>query len=152
MPSLLIPFLNPYVSFAPSSASSRKSSFYADSHSQIFLGLFVIGPWLFLVVYDIALYIFRTVHFHTPVIGGRAQGQQRRPRAPSLRARPDGEAREFFPLGRVSSHSRSQSLQDEDGGPRSEASGREEVEDSKAVKARKEMELRQRVAERGMAG
>lgn len=89
----------------------------------------------------------RTVHFHVPVIGGRAQGQQRRPRAPSLRARPDGEVRAIFPLG-GGSRSRSRSANEERDG----SFGGKEEEEGKAAKARREGELRQRVAERGMAG
>ena len=66
---------------------------------QVFLGLITIGPWLVLVVYDVLLYIFRSVVHEVPVVGGRSRGSQR-PRAPSLTARPSGRPRSFsFGIG-----------------------------------------------------
>jgi hypothetical protein len=53
-----------------------------------------IGPWAALLVYDLVLYIFRTVTYEIPVIGGRARGKAR-PRAPSLTERPTGRPRRF---------------------------------------------------------
>ena len=58
------------------------------------MGFLVIGPWALLIIYDMLLYIFRSVYYEVPVIGGRAQGRQR-PRAPSLTERPDGHRRAF---------------------------------------------------------
>ncbi|KAF2145042.1 uncharacterized protein K452DRAFT_200774, partial [Aplosporella prunicola CBS 121167] len=60
----------------------------------ILLGIFTIGPWAALIVYDIILYVFRSVTYEIPFIGGRAQGK-RRPRAPSLSERPNGNRRRF---------------------------------------------------------
>jgi len=54
----------------------------------------VIGPWLLLIVYDAILFIFRTVTYDIPYIGGRARNMPR-PRAPSLSERPSGRARTF---------------------------------------------------------
>jgi hypothetical protein len=53
-----------------------------------------IGPWAALLVYDFILYVFRTVMYEVPVIGGRARGKAR-PRAPSLTERPTGHRRRF---------------------------------------------------------
>jgi hypothetical protein len=50
------------------------------------------GPWIIFLVYDLALYIFRSIHYEVPVVGGRARGRQR-PRAPSLAERPNGRVR-----------------------------------------------------------
>jgi hypothetical protein len=58
------------------------------------MGILVIGPWALLIVYDMLLYIFRSVYYEVPVIGGRAKGRQR-PRAPSLTERADGHRRAF---------------------------------------------------------
>lgn len=41
------------------------------------------APWLSLIVYDFLLYVFRTIYYEIPIIGGRARGEIR-PRAPSL--------------------------------------------------------------------
>jgi hypothetical protein len=57
-------------------------------------GLVMIGPWAALVIYDLILYVFRTVTYEIPVVGGRAQGKAR-PRAPSLTERPSGRRRRF---------------------------------------------------------
>ncbi|KAL1957910.1 hypothetical protein VTO42DRAFT_5302 [Malbranchea cinnamomea] len=58
----------------------------------IFLGTLTIGPWLFLILYDILLYIWRASTYEIPIIGGRARGR-RRPVAPTLTERPDGRRR-----------------------------------------------------------
>jgi hypothetical protein len=50
------------------------------------------GPWIILLVYDFALYIFRSIHYEMPVVGGRARGRQR-PRALNLAERPNGRIR-----------------------------------------------------------
>ncbi|KAL4882848.1 hypothetical protein BJY04DRAFT_216936 [Aspergillus karnatakaensis] len=54
----------------------------------IFLGLVMIVPWMALIVFDIALYLWRLATYNIPVVGGRARGRQR-PRAPSLNEIPD---------------------------------------------------------------
>ncbi|KAF1980750.1 hypothetical protein K402DRAFT_343762 [Aulographum hederae CBS 113979] len=56
------------------------------------LGLLMIGPWAIVLVYDIVLYIWRSISYEVPFVGGRARGKQR-PRAPSLTERPTGEPR-----------------------------------------------------------
>lgn len=61
---------------------------------QLFLGIFTIGPWAALVIYDFVLYIFRCVVHYFPVYGGRARGNPR-PRAPSLTERPTGHRRKL---------------------------------------------------------
>lgn len=53
-----------------------------------------IGPWTILLIYDLLLYIWRTVTYEVPGIGGRARGKHR-PRAPSLSQRPSGNPRRF---------------------------------------------------------
>lgn len=60
----------------------------------IFLGMLTIGPWAVLLVYDVLLYIWRSITHEVPLIGGRARGKAR-PRAPSLKERPDGHRRTF---------------------------------------------------------
>ena len=45
-----------------------------------------------LVVYDLVLYIVRSIIHELPFVGGRARGRQR-PRAPSLTERPSGKRR-----------------------------------------------------------
>ena len=59
---------------------------------QLFLGALAIGPWLLLILYDLALFIFRTVTYDVPYVGGRARNRPR-PRAPSLSERPSGRVR-----------------------------------------------------------
>ena len=61
---------------------------------QLLLGIMTIGPWAVLVVYDIALYIIRAIAYEVPFFGGRARGRGR-PRAPSLKERPNGRKRTF---------------------------------------------------------
>jgi hypothetical protein len=61
---------------------------------QLFLGLVMIGPWAALLIYDLVLYIVRTITYPIPIIGGRARGRSR-PRAPSLTERPTGRRRRF---------------------------------------------------------
>ncbi|KAF2263760.1 hypothetical protein CC78DRAFT_581144 [Lojkania enalia] len=58
------------------------------------LALIIIGPWAALLVYDLILYVFRSLTHEIPVIGGRARGRAR-PRAPSLTERLDGHRRKF---------------------------------------------------------
>jgi hypothetical protein len=53
-----------------------------------------IGPWAALLLYDLVLYLFRTLTYEVPVVGGRARGKAR-PRAPSLTERPTGLRRRF---------------------------------------------------------
>jgi len=60
----------------------------------LFLGMLTIGPWAMLLVYDVLLYIWRSIAHEIPYIGGRARGKAR-PRAPSLKERPDGHRRKF---------------------------------------------------------
>ncbi|KAF1959548.1 hypothetical protein CC80DRAFT_501755 [Byssothecium circinans] len=57
-------------------------------------GVIVIGPWVFLMLYDLLLYLFRSATYEVPFIGGRARGKAR-PRAPSLTERPSGHRRKF---------------------------------------------------------
>ncbi|KAL8758564.1 MAG: hypothetical protein Q9199_001372 [Rusavskia elegans] len=52
------------------------------------------GPWALLLVYDLLLWIFRSIFYVIPYVGGRARGKKR-PRAPSLSERPSGRARTF---------------------------------------------------------
>ncbi|KAL4795563.1 hypothetical protein BDV19DRAFT_362801 [Aspergillus venezuelensis] len=54
----------------------------------LFLGVFTVLPWLTLLVFDMALYLWRLVTYYIPGVGGRARGRQR-PRAPSLNELPD---------------------------------------------------------------
>ena len=58
------------------------------------MGLLVIGPWALFLIYDMLLYIFRSLSYEIPVVGGRAKGRQR-PRAPSLTEHPSGHRRGF---------------------------------------------------------
>ncbi|ORY10440.1 hypothetical protein BCR34DRAFT_566933 [Clohesyomyces aquaticus] len=60
----------------------------------LLLGIITIGPWAALLLYDLLLYIFRSISHEIPVIGGRARGKAR-PRAPSLTERPSGHRRRF---------------------------------------------------------
>ncbi|MCJ1340649.1 hypothetical protein MMC09_005945 [Bachmanniomyces sp. S44760] len=60
----------------------------------ILLGLLTIGPWLILIIYDLLLYIFRSIAYEIPYFGGRARGRQR-PRAPSLKERSRGRPTNF---------------------------------------------------------
>lgn len=61
---------------------------------QAFLAIVTFGPWIAVLAYDVVLYLWRSATFELPQIGGRARGRQR-PRAPSLKARPDGHRRRF---------------------------------------------------------
>lgn len=58
----------------------------------LLLAFLTIGPWLFLIVYDFLLYLFRLVLFEMPIVGGRARGELR-PRAPSVGMHADGRRR-----------------------------------------------------------
>lgn len=61
---------------------------------QLLLGILTIGPWALLLVYDLLLWIFRSIFYIIPFVGGRARGKKR-PRAPSLSERPSGRVRTF---------------------------------------------------------
>ena len=81
-----------FVSYPPRgtrTTMSRSSLFY-----QLLLGVATIGPWAVMIVYDLLLYIVRSVTYEIPYFGGRARGR-RRPRAPSLVERPNGRPRSF---------------------------------------------------------
>ena len=56
--------------------------------------MLTIGPWALLIIYDLLLWICRSIYYVIPYIGGRARGKKR-PRAPSLSERPSGRARTF---------------------------------------------------------
>ncbi|KAI4233112.1 MAG: hypothetical protein L6R40_007177 [Gallowayella cf. fulva] len=60
----------------------------------LLLGLLTIGPWALLIFYDLLLWLFRSILYIVPYVGGRARGKKR-PRAPSLSERPSGRARTF---------------------------------------------------------
>ncbi|OCK77060.1 hypothetical protein K432DRAFT_305029 [Lepidopterella palustris CBS 459.81] len=60
----------------------------------IFLAMLTIGPWAVILLYDVLLYLWRSITHDIPFVGGRARGKAR-PRAPSLRARPSGHRRKF---------------------------------------------------------
>lgn len=64
----------------------------------MFLAIVTFGPWIALLVYDVLLYLWRSATFELPQVGGRARGRQR-PRAPSLKERPDGHRRRFSLVG-----------------------------------------------------
>ena len=61
---------------------------------KLLLGICTIGPWALMLVYDLILYISRSIAYEIPYFGGRARGR-RRPRAPSLAERPNGRPRSF---------------------------------------------------------
>jgi hypothetical protein len=69
-------------------------SAYALTGLQLLMGVILIGPWVCLLVYDLFLYIARSITHEIPIVGGRAQGKAR-PRAPSLTERPSGHRRKF---------------------------------------------------------
>ena len=56
------------------------------------LAALILGPWILALVYDLLLYCWRSATYELPYVGGRARGRQR-PRAPSLKERPDGHRR-----------------------------------------------------------
>ncbi|KAK0123564.1 hypothetical protein ONS96_010543 [Cadophora gregata f. sp. sojae] len=58
------------------------------------LGVLAIGPWFLLIIYDIILYVFRTITYEVPHVGGRARNRPR-PRAPSLSERLSLKHRSF---------------------------------------------------------
>ncbi|KAF2473475.1 uncharacterized protein BDR25DRAFT_218651 [Lindgomyces ingoldianus] len=60
----------------------------------LLLGIITIGPWAVLLLYDLLLYIVRSITHEIPLVGGRARGKAR-PRAPSLTERPSGHRRKF---------------------------------------------------------
>ncbi|KAL8693422.1 MAG: hypothetical protein Q9224_003754 [Gallowayella concinna] len=60
----------------------------------LLLGLLTIGPWALLIVYDLLLWLFRSILYVVPYVGGRARGKKK-PRVPSLSERPSGRARTF---------------------------------------------------------
>jgi len=51
----------------------------------------MIGPWIIALAYDIVLYLWRSITYEIPVVGGRARGR-RPPRPPSLTERAGAEA------------------------------------------------------------
>ncbi|KAL8734282.1 MAG: hypothetical protein Q9181_003249 [Wetmoreana brouardii] len=61
---------------------------------KLLLGILTIGPWALIIVYDLLLWIFRSIYYVIPFVGGRARGKKR-PRAPSLSERPSGRPRTF---------------------------------------------------------
>lgn len=65
-----------------------------DKPLQLLLGMLTIGPWALLIFYDILLWIFRSILYIIPFVGGRARGKKR-PRAPSLSERANGRRRTF---------------------------------------------------------
>ncbi|WPG99384.1 Hypothetical protein R9X50_00219800 [Acrodontium crateriforme] len=60
----------------------------------LLLALITFGPWVLVLAYDLLLYVWRSAEYEFPVLGGRARGHQR-PRAPTLKERPDGHRRQF---------------------------------------------------------
>ncbi|KAL8917161.1 MAG: hypothetical protein Q9208_008130 [Pyrenodesmia sp. 3 TL-2023] len=60
----------------------------------LLLGMLTIGPWALLIVYDILLWIFRSILYIIPFVGGRARGKKR-PRAPTFSERASGRRRTF---------------------------------------------------------
>lgn len=73
---------------------ATRNSLTCYSSQKVILGIITIFPWAVLLVFDVSLYLWRTVGYEFPVVGGRARGMQR-PRAPSLNERPDGQRRAF---------------------------------------------------------
>jgi len=63
----------------------------------IFLAILNFAPWLFAILFDLALYIVRRTWHEVPVYGGRARGETR-PRAPSLA---DGRRRRTLSLAGI---------------------------------------------------
>lgn len=62
--------------------------------AQLLMGIIAIGPWVFLLIYDLIYYLVRSMTYEIPLVGGRARGKAR-PRAPSLTERPSGHRRRF---------------------------------------------------------
>ncbi|KAF2761159.1 hypothetical protein EJ05DRAFT_483555 [Pseudovirgaria hyperparasitica] len=93
------------------------------------LSILTFGPWAVLIIYDLLLYIWRSVVHEVPIVGGRAQGRLR-PRAPSLRERPDGHRRRISLVGRPISISGNSSVPF--------ASGSAFVEDSEKMDRKRE--------------
>ncbi|KAI9798171.1 MAG: hypothetical protein M1833_004920 [Piccolia ochrophora] len=94
----------------------------------ILLGILTIGPWVIFVVFDFLLYVFRCVSYEIPFIGGRARGRQR-PRAPSLKERPDGRPRSFSIAGAASTGTDQSEKQRPERTQASDAQGDEHVID-----------------------
>lgn len=72
---------------------------------QLLLAILNISPWLLAILYDLVLWICRSIWFEIPVYGGRAQGAAR-PRAPSLT---EARRRPSFAELITGGHSRTQS-------------------------------------------
>ncbi len=62
--------------------------------AQLVIGALILGPWVLILVYDVVLYLWRSIAYELPYVGGRYRGSQR-PRAPSLKQRPDGHKRQI---------------------------------------------------------
>lgn len=83
-----------YVSILSYPPKTQSTTNIHPSPPQFLLGLITIVPWAALILFDVALYLYRMILWELPWIGGRARGEQR-PRAPSLNERPDGQRRAF---------------------------------------------------------
>jgi hypothetical protein len=44
-------------------------------HLQLYAALIIIGPWIIALVYDLLLYLWRSIFYEIPIIGGRARGR-----------------------------------------------------------------------------
>ncbi|KAF2665689.1 hypothetical protein BT63DRAFT_428638 [Microthyrium microscopicum] len=64
---------------------------------SFYMAILFIGPWIVALVYDVLLYLWRSISYEIPVIGGRARGRQP-PRPPTLTERPDGAERQQPPI------------------------------------------------------
>ena len=77
-----------FVSFLTSSllllSSTSSPVLTVPLRLQLILGILNLSPWLIAIIFDIMLYIFRTIYHIIPVYGGRARGETR-PRAPTVR-------------------------------------------------------------------
>ncbi|KAF2788631.1 hypothetical protein K505DRAFT_255096 [Melanomma pulvis-pyrius CBS 109.77] len=69
----------------------------------LLIAILIIGPWAAILLYDLLLYVVRSIGHEIPVVGGRARGKAR-PRAPSLAERPSGHRRNFS-IARRNEHS-----------------------------------------------
>lgn len=83
-----------FLRFNSLTSADRNSPQLITPLLQLILGTVTIGPWLLVLTYDLVLYIFRSLAYDIPFIGGRSRGSQR-PRAPSFAERPSGRARTF---------------------------------------------------------
>ncbi len=83
-----------FVSYPQHGTQSTCTSSCCLLFHQLLLGVATIGPWAVMIIYDLLLYIVRSITYEIPYFGGRARGR-RRPRAPSLAERPNGRPRSF---------------------------------------------------------